>query len=150
MKFLPNYALDIQALFYEGIVLVTGCFDIIHAGHVALIEHAATLGTVFVGINSDAAVASLKGPTRPINSETDRCTVAGALQNVRHVFIIDSDKVDETIRLVKPSYWVKGGDYTLDTLDKAEVAAAMEVGAVIVLFPKHGAHSTTRIIEQLG
>jgi len=138
-----------QAARYEWVALVTGCFDIIHAGHVALIEHAATLGTVFVGINSDAAVAKLKGPTRPINNENARCMVAGALQDVSHVFVIDSDKVDEAIRLVKPNYWVKGGDYTMDTLDKSEVAAAREVGAFIVLFPKHGEHSTTRILQCL-
>ena len=149
-KLLSGRHIAEKAQEYQWVVLVSGCFDIIHVGHVALFEHAASLGAVFVGINSDAAVARLKGPSRPINNEHDRCRVVAAFQAVRHVFIIDSDRVDGAIKLVQPNYWVKGGSYTMETLDKAEVAAALDVGANIVLFPMVSDHSTSRIVARLN
>lgn len=134
------------------VVLATGCFDVLHRGHVELLETASACATeysdVFVGINDDKSVRKLKGPTRPVNNEQDRMRVIAGLECVQAVFLIRSDKVTDAIRLVAPTYWVKGGSYTMETLDKDEVAAAKEVGAEIVLVPMVAGHSTTSILSR--
>lgn len=130
-------------------VLATGCFDVLHRGHIELLRKAASLGhQLWVGINSDQAVRQLKGPTRPINREEDRAFLVENLDVVDHVFIIDSTTVTEAIRKVKPHVWVKGGDYTIQTLNKEEVEAAKEVGAEIVIVPTIGQYSTTKTLRQ--
>lgn len=134
--------------FEEGRILTTGCFDIIHAGHARLLEDAASLGPLWVGVNSDAAVRGLKGPGRPINTAYDRAYVIAAFMFVERVFIIDSTIVDKAIKVIRPAAWIKGGDYALDTLNKTEVAAARFVGADIMILPTVGGHSTTRILEK--
>lgn len=131
-------------------VLVTGCFDVLHVGHIHLIEQAAKFsGWVFVGVNSDAAVRQLKGPTRPINNQLDRMRILMAIRYVSDVFVIDSNTVDGAIRAMKPSVWVKGGDWTLETLNPLEVAAAREVGARIEIVPALEGYSSTKIIERM-
>lgn len=132
------------------IVLATGCFDIIHVGHVQLLEKAATYGELHVGLNSDVAVRKLKGPTRPIHPYESRACVVAALESVTSVFEIDDVRVAGAIRWLKPAFWIKGGDYTLETLDQDEVTAAREVGAEIVLVPTIGGYSTSKILERLG
>lgn len=132
----------------DAVVLASGCFDLIHRGHVELLEAAHEYGHVFVGVNDDASVTKLKGPTRPVHNEQDRMRVIAALSCVRAVFLIRSDKVTEAIRTVAPAYWVKGGQYTMETLDKDEVAVAREVGAEIVLVPMVDGHSTTNILSR--
>jgi rfaE bifunctional protein nucleotidyltransferase chain/domain len=130
------------------IVLVTGCFDIIHRGHVELLRFAGQHGIVLVGINSDEAVRELKGPTRPINSYFDRAAVLSAFKVVQCVFEIDETDVASTIRWIEPKFWVKGGSYTLKTLNPLEVAAAKDVGAQIVLAPHIDGFSSTAIIAK--
>lgn len=130
-----------------GIALATGCFDVLHCGHVELLERAALHGPLFVGINTDESVRVLKGPSRPVNKLEDRAYVLSALECVRIVFPIES--VADAIRSLRPSHWIKGGDYTLETLDKDEVAAANEVGAKIVLVPMVAGLSTTGILSKL-
>lgn len=129
------------------IVLVTGCFDVIHVGHVNLLRHAATFGPVVVGVNCDEAVRTLKGPTRPVNTLNDRMAVLGAMNDVMWVMPVWDLRVNKTILAIRPNYWVKGGDYAIDTLDKDEVAAARAVGAEIIIFPSTG-HSTTKILSK--
>ena len=139
-----------------GVVLVTGCFDILHRGRVALFERAAGYKDrkgsieVWAGLNSDRAVKQLKGASRPVNDYESRAVVIAGLAAVDHVFEIDDVRVAEAIRLVRPIIWVKGGDYTLDTLDKEEVKAANEVQADIELIPILGSYSTTGILRRLG
>lgn len=133
----------------SGVVLATGCWDIIHRGHVELLEQAATYGPVFVGLNTDEAVRQLKGPTRPINTLEDRAYVLTALRSVRAVFPIDAVTVEEAIRYLRPSHWVKSSQYTLETLNQDEVRAAKDVGADIVLVPHVSGHSTTGILAKL-
>lgn len=137
----------------EPRILVTGCFDVIHAGHIQLLEHARLLGDLgqetWVGLNSDAAIRTLKGPTRPINTYRHRALVMSAILYVDYVFEIDDVRVDSAIRLIKPEIWLKGGDYTLDTLDKGEVEAAKEVGARIAIFRSEYDISTTKIVKQM-
>lgn len=130
-------------------VFTNGCFDYLHRGHIHILEAAADYGPLFVGINSDASVRLLKGPTRPVNNEGDRATIIAALECVRAVFIIHNVRVADTIRALKPSHWVKGADYTMDTLDQSEVQAAKDVGTEIVLVPALSGYSTTSIINRL-
>lgn len=129
-------------------VLVTGCFDVIHCAHVRLIERAALLGReVIMGINSDESVRRLK-PGRPINNEMDRANVLMAIKGVRKVIIFNEPTVTRLINVVRPSVWVKGGDYTLETLNQDEVAAARKYGR-IELVPHMEGYSTTKIIERM-
>lgn len=133
----------------SGVVLATGCFDLVHRGHVELLEIAATYGPVFVGLNTDEAVRQLKGPTRPINTLEDRAYVLTALRSVRAVFAIDAVTVEEAIRYLRPSHWVKSSQYTLATLNQDEVRAAKDVGADIVLVNHISGHSTTGVLSRL-
>lgn len=133
-----------------NIVLCTGCYDVLHRGHIDLLTRAAELGDlVIVGINSDAAIKRLKGPTRPINNQDDRIAMLRALRMVDTVFVIDSDTVTSAILEVKPAVWAKGGDYTMETLNKDEVAAARSVGARIEIIPMTAGYSSTAIIERM-
>lgn len=132
------------------IVLCTGCYDLLHRGHIDLLTRAAELGDLLiVGINSDAAIKRLKGPTRPINNQADRIAMLMALSVVDKVFVIDSENVADAILEVKPAVWVKGGDWTLETLNRYEVAAARSVGARIEIIPMTAGYSSTGIIERM-
>lgn len=130
-------------------VLVTGCFDILHAGHVQLLEHAFLLGChVWVGLNSDRAVSELKGPGRPVNPFAHRAKVMSAVRYVEYVFEIDALRVDGAIYKLRPAWWVKGGDYTMETLNEQEVKAAKAVEAEIVLFRSQHDISTSQILRK--
>lgn len=134
-------------------VLVTGCFDVLHRGHIALLQFASQMGVLFVGINDDDSVRKLKGPGRPVNCEEDRLLMLRALRCVQRfggdAFVIRSTNVAEAILEKCPNYWVKGGDYTIETLDQDEVAAANKVGAEIVFFPLVSGYSSTETIRRM-
>jgi rfaE bifunctional protein nucleotidyltransferase chain/domain len=132
------------------IVFTNGCFDLIHSGHIALLESAAERGILFVGVNDDESVRLLKGPTRPVNNEMDRMRVVAALECVQAVFLIKDTTVTDSILRIRPSFWIKGGDYSMDTLNKDEVAAAIEVDAEIVLVPAVAGHSTTNTLKRIN
>jgi rfaE bifunctional protein nucleotidyltransferase chain/domain len=147
----PNELGRVIAMHHQqgiDICLTTGCFDVLHSGHVMLLERAADLGILFVGINSDASISKLKGPSRPVNKLKDRAFLLGALRCVNAVFEIDSLTVDKAIRDVAPAYWVKGGDWTIDTLNKDEVQAAKDVSADIVIIPSLEGYSTTNTLKR--
>lgn len=132
-----------------GISLATGCFDIIHAGHVRLLREAASYGPLFVGINSDSAIKKLKGQSRPINTASDRALVLSEFMSINAVFEIDRENVAEAIRAVRPKFWVKSSQYSYDTLDKDEVEAANEVGAKIIFAMHIHGHSTTGMLSKI-
>lgn len=134
------------------IVLATGCFDILHRGHVTMLESARQAypgHEMWLGLNSDAAVKQLKGETRPVHDFESRAAVMAGLQCVDQVFEINNTRVDEFIRAVRPRVWVKGGDYTLETLDQGERQAAEEVGTIIHFVPLLPGYSTTAILKKL-
>ena len=130
-------------------VFTNGCFDILHAGHVEFLQKAAGYGLLTVGVNDDESVRKLKGPGRPINNEQDRLAVIRALACVNHAFLVRSTNMAASIRIQCPDVWLKGGDYTLETLDKDEVAAAHDVEAQIVILPLKPGYSTTAIVAKL-
>jgi rfaE bifunctional protein nucleotidyltransferase chain/domain len=136
---------------YPGktIVLTNGCFDLLHVGHVRYLSAAKALGDILVvGLNGDASVRELKGPTRPINSESDRAELLGALEMVDHVVIFPEKRATRLVKELRPDIYAKGGDYTIETLDREEIAALREVGARIEILPLVPGKSTTQLIEE--
>lgn len=130
------------------IVFTNGVFDIVHAGHVHLLNRARELGDVLVvGINSDASVKRLKGEQRPINREQDRLALVSALDAVDYALIFDDDTPAEVIRQLRPDVDVKGGDYTEETLP--EIDAVREVGAAVRFLPLVDGLSTTNVIRRI-
>ncbi len=130
------------------IVFTNGCFDILHVGHVQLLTDAAKHGDVLVvGLNSDASVARLKGPSRPVVHEADRAAVIAALDCVDAVSIFDEDTPEALISAVEPDILVKGGDYRLDQVVGRELVERR--GGRVVLVPLLPDRSTTRIVEKL-
>jgi D-beta-D-heptose 7-phosphate kinase/D-beta-D-heptose 1-phosphate adenosyltransferase len=134
-----------------SLVFTNGCFDILHAGHVEYLEAAASLGTsLCVAVNSDESVRVLKGPERPVNPLQDRMRVLAALACVDYVFPFEASNVAGLLRRIKPRCWVKGGDYTLETLNKAEVEAARESDTIIKLLPLKPGYSTTQTLAKIS
>ncbi|MBR1553566.1 MAG: D-glycero-beta-D-manno-heptose 1-phosphate adenylyltransferase [Schwartzia sp.] len=130
------------------IVFTNGCFDILHAGHVRYLTAAVEFGDFLViGLNSDASVRRLKGEGRPVVSEADRAEVLDALRAVDIVTIFDEPTAEELIRLVRPDIYVKGGDYSLDTLPEAEIVQA--AGGRVEFIPLVEGRSTTNVIERI-
>ncbi len=123
-------------------------FDILHAGHVQLLRRARALGDVLVvGLNSDASTRRLKGPTRPVNRESDRIALVSALDVVDYAVLFDEDTPAELIRAIRPHVHVKGGDYLAESLP--EIGAVHEVGAEVEILSLVAGRSTTALIDRI-
>ncbi len=130
------------------VVFTNGCFDLLHPGHVSYLRAARSLGdALVVGLNSDASIERLKGPSRPIVPERDRVTVLAALRSVDAVVLFDEDTPMCLMRELKPAVYVKGGDYRIEDLPEAEVAA--EIGTEVKILPFEPGYSTTALIERI-
>jgi D-beta-D-heptose 7-phosphate kinase/D-beta-D-heptose 1-phosphate adenosyltransferase len=130
------------------VVLTNGCFDILHRGHVTYLSSAKTLGDVLiVGVNSDEGIRRLKGPERPINALEDRMKVLAALSCVDIVVPFGEDTPHELIRAVRPDVFVKGGDYTRETLPEAPLVE--ELGGEVRILSFVDDRSTTNIIRRI-
>jgi D-beta-D-heptose 7-phosphate kinase/D-beta-D-heptose 1-phosphate adenosyltransferase len=130
------------------IVFTNGCFDILHRGHITYLNRAKALGDVLiVGLNSDDSVRRLKGPNRPINSLEDRAQILAALSCIDHIVSFNSDTPRELIRVIRPDIFVKGGDYSRQTLPEASLVE--ELGGEVEILPYLENHSTTSIIERI-
>lgn len=135
----------------KRLVVTNGCFDLLHAGHVSYLEQAAAHGDVLlVGCNGDESVRELKGPSRPLNAEADRALVVAALASVGAVAIFPEKRAVNFLRLAKPDVYVKGGDYTPETLDADERESVESVEGKIVIIPFVPGKSTTSIIERMN
>lgn len=133
------------------LVFTNGCFDLLHVGHVRYLQLARELGdALVVALNSDASVRALKGPSRPITPEQDRAEVMGALAAVDFVTIFSEVRVTDVISAIRPQIYVKGGDYTVDTLDAGERAALEVAGTEIRILPLTPGKSTTGIVKKLA
>lgn len=112
----------------QRIVLTSGCFDMLHTGHLLFLEEAALLGDhLVVGVNDDASVRSLKGPTRPVVAEVERVTLLRALRCVSSVFVFSGHVVDEWIRWIRPDVFVTNIESVRQY--PTEQAAAVDIGA---------------------
>jgi D-beta-D-heptose 7-phosphate kinase/D-beta-D-heptose 1-phosphate adenosyltransferase len=131
----------------ERVVFTNGCFDLLHVGHITLLEQARSFGDrLIVGINSDASVRKLKGPSRPIVGERERGRVLAALAAVDAVVVFDESTPLELIVATRPDVLVKGGDYSVSTVvGAAEVQAS---GGQVKIVPTVENFSTTSLIEK--
>ena len=131
----------------ERVVFTNGCFDVLHRGHVEYLESARGLGDLLVvGLNTDASVRRLKGPSRPVNPEDDRAYVLAGLAAVDYVTFFAEDTPRDLIVALLPDVLVKGGDYRKeDIVGGAEVEAA---GGEVVVAPLVPGRSTTAILQR--
>ncbi len=131
-----------------GTVVATGgCFDLLHPGHVATLRAARGLGDcLVVCINSDGSVRRLKGPSRPLNSASDRARVLEALEFVDAVVVFDEDTPAEILDRLRPDVWAKGGDYA--GADLPEAAVLRSWGGQAVVLPYLDGHSTTALVAR--
>ena len=147
---LPEWRAAVRAS-GRKLVVTNGCFDILHLGHVTYLENARNFGdTLLIGVNSDAAVRGLKGAGRPVNSETDREAVLAALQSVDGVCIFTDTAATKFLTAAQPDIYVKGGDYTLETLNQDERRAVESAGGKIILVPFVPGKSTTSLLEKIS
>lgn len=129
----------------KKIVFTNGCFDILHAGHVSVLEFSRSKGDVLiVGMNSDASVRRLKGPTRPVNAQADRALVLAGLESVSAVAIFEEDTPYNLIKAICPDVLVKGGDY------KPSEIVGREFAKKVVRFALLKGRSTTNIIKKVS
>lgn len=129
------------------IVFTNGCFDLLHIGHIRYLEEAAKLGDLLVvGINTDASVQKLKGPTRPIQNENDRAEILASLKSVSHTVLFGEETPLKLIEQIKPDVLVKGGDWKIDQIVGSDAVLA-NGGKVLSLQFVEG-KSTTKIIEK--
>jgi D-beta-D-heptose 7-phosphate kinase/D-beta-D-heptose 1-phosphate adenosyltransferase len=132
----------------ETIVFTNGCFDLLHVGHVALLEECRGFGSkVVLGLNTDAGVQRLKGPSRPVVGEQERAKVMSALAAVDAVVLFDEDTPLALIEVLKPDVLVKGGDYTVETVVGHEVVLA--AGGRVEIVPTIEGFSTTNIVRKM-
>jgi rfaE bifunctional protein nucleotidyltransferase chain/domain len=129
------------------VVFTNGCYDLLHPGHVRLLEQARSLGDVLIlALNSDASVRRMKGPTRPMICEGDRAAMAVALAAVDAVTLFDEDTPRELIAAVLPDVLIKGADWSHFIAGREEVEAA---GGRVLTVSLEPGYSTTNIVERM-
>jgi rfaE bifunctional protein nucleotidyltransferase chain/domain len=129
----------------KTVVFTNGCYDLLHPGHVRLLEEARSLGDVLIlALNSDASVRRMKGPSRPLISENERAAMVVALAAVDAVTLFDEDTPRELIAEVLPDILVKGADWSHFIAGREEVEAA---GGRVLTVPLEPGYSTTNIVE---
>lgn len=134
----------------QKMVLTNGCFDLLHVGHVRYLQEARRLGDfLVVAVNGDKSVRKLKGANRPINAAEDRAEILAALECVDFVTTFPEPRVTSVIEALRPAIYVKGGDYTAETLDPEEVAALRKVGAEVRTLRLIPGKSTSAIIQRM-
>ena len=135
----------------QKLVVTNGCFDILHAGHVKYLNEASSLGDLLlVGCDSDESVRHLKGSDRPINSENDRAAVLDSLRAVDFVSIFPKMGGKDLIFSSRPHIYVKGGDYSIDSLNICEKSALEIGGAEILILSREEGRSTSKIINRIN
>jgi len=131
----------------KTLVFTNGCYDLLHPGHIRLLEAARSLGDVLIlALNTDASVARLKGPTRPLISEKERAEMALALEAVDAVTLFDEDTPRELIAELLPDILIKGADWAHFIAGREEVEAA---GGKVMALALEPGFSTTNIVEEL-
>lgn len=147
-----DQVLDAARSQHRAIVLTNGCFDVMHAGHAAVLRAAAAQGDFLaVGVNDDAGVRALKGPGRPMAPLADRLALVAAVRWVDAVTVLEEPTADALIRRVRPDVYVKGADYDVAAggreLPEAATLRALDVRVVYV--PLMSGRSTSSLVERL-
>jgi len=131
----------------QSVVFTNGCYDILHPGHIRLLEKARSLGDVLIlALNTDASVRRLKGPSRPLIPEQERAAAAMRLAAVDAVILFDEDTPRELIAAVLPDILIKGADWAHFIAGREEVEAA---GGRVLALPLEPGYSTTGIVEEI-
>jgi D-beta-D-heptose 7-phosphate kinase/D-beta-D-heptose 1-phosphate adenosyltransferase len=131
----------------KTVVFTNGCYDILHPGHIRLLEQARSLGDLLIlALNTDSSVARLKGPTRPLISQAERARMALMLEAVDAVTLFDEDTPRELIAEVLPDILIKGADWAHFIAGREEVEAA---GGKVMMVALEPGFSTTNIVEEL-
>jgi len=135
----------------KRLVVTNGCFDLLHLGHVTYLENARNLGDLLlIGLNSDEAVRGLKGPHRPVNSEQDRAGVLAGLESVDAVCIFREVTATRFLQHARPDIYVKGGDYTLDTMNQEERRTVEGLGGKVEIISFVPGKSTTALLKKIA
>ena len=146
---LPDWRARLRAA-GRRLVVTNGCFDLLHLGHITYLETARAFGDLLlVGLNGDDSVRQLKGPQRPINAEQDRAALLSALRVVDALSIFPEKTAARFLALAQPDVYVKGGDYTLETLNQEERRAVEGAGGRIMIVPFVAGKSTTALLEKI-
>jgi len=135
----------------KTVVWTNGCFDILHPGHITYLMEAGRLGdALVVGLNSDVSVRANKGPNRPVMNEKDRALVLSAFECVAYLTIFEEKTTVPILEVLRPDVYVKGGDYTVDTIVQEERRVVEGYGGRIALIPAVAGQSTTAIIDRIA
>ena len=132
------------------LAVTNGCFDLLHRGHVEYLDSARRAAdALLVLVNSDNSVRALKGPTRPVNDEFSRAFVLSGLAAVDATVIFDSERCTAELSALQPDVYVKGGDYTVETLNPEERQVLLDANAEIIFIPFVNGFSTTGTIAKM-
>jgi rfaE bifunctional protein nucleotidyltransferase chain/domain len=130
------------------VVFTNGCFDLLHRGHIYLLREAKALGDLLVvAINSDQSVKLIKGPTRPILSESDRLQLIASMEMVNYVLLFDEPNPYNVISILRPNILVKGGDWPAEEVVGGDIVQSS--GGKVVVVPYLKGFSTTEIIAKI-
>lgn len=134
----------------KRLVVTNGCFDLLHLGHVTYLQAGRNLGdALLVGLNGDKSVRELKGQARPVNSEADRAGVLAALESVDAVCIFNESTAVRFLAVAQPDIYLKGGDYTLETINQEERLTVEKVGGRVEIMAKVAGRSTTALLKKI-
>ena len=135
----------------KKLVVTNGCFDLLHLGHVTYLENGRNMGdALLVGLNSDASVRELKGASRPVNCEADRAAVLASLESVDGVCIFVDRAATRFLAAAQPDVYLKGGDYTLETLNQEERRTVEQSGGKVSIIPIVPGKSTTELLKKIS
>ena len=138
----------VRRLGRRRIVFTNGCFDLLHAGHVTLLERAKRHGDLLiVGINSDRSVRALKGPGRPVVGQRDRARVLAALESVDYVTVFDEPTPQRLLEALRPHVLIKGADWAASAIVGRDVVR--QRGGRVIRFPLLKGYSTSRLIRRI-
>ena len=134
----------------KRLTITNGCFDLLHAGHVHYLREAAKQGDeLWLLLNSDASVRALKGPTRPVQYEQHRAYVMAALEFIDAIILFPNPRLDDELRKLQADIYVKAGDYNIDSINKVEKAAMLEVGTEIRFLPFLAGFSSSELMRKI-
>ena len=137
-----------QSTFKSPVVFTNGCFDILHRGHIAYLNAASKLGDfLLIGLNSDCSIRKLKGPKRPINPQDERAYLLDNLKAVDGVIVFEEETPLKLIEAIKPNLYVKGGDYTKESLP--ETSLVENYGGSVQILPFIEGYSTSSWLQAL-
>jgi rfaE bifunctional protein nucleotidyltransferase chain/domain len=146
---LPELLLQLATLRDKKVVFTNGCFDLVHQGHVDYLSKARDMGDILIiGLNSDASVKRLKGPSRPLIGHASRALLLAAFEFVDYVVFFDEDTPQQLIAAIQPDVLVKGGDYKIDNIVGHEIVQAK--GGQVVTIDFLPGFSTTDIVSKIS